>query len=307
MLTSLNRTVESFETREQWLAARRTGIGSSDAAAIVGEHPWLTPIEVYASKTDPNYAGKPDSEAMFWGRTLEGIIGRVACERNQWIPSGVTGNVIYRRADKPHLIATPDNIVVDWGRMSEGCVEVKHSNQFNESQWRSGVPRHYYIQLQHQLAVTGCEWGAIVCLLGNTQLLVNVFDRCDETISRIEDAIDVFWDYVQRREPPLHMEPLTLDAVNALYPAETPGKKITLPDFVDDLDAELADVKAKIKSLEERKKAIETEIKAAMGDAAVGVLSSGDYWSWITSERKGYTVEPSTVRQFLRKKRGKGE
>jgi predicted phage-related endonuclease len=37
--------------RERWLAERRKGIGSSDAAAILGVHPYKSAYAVWAEKT----------------------------------------------------------------------------------------------------------------------------------------------------------------------------------------------------------------------------------------------------------------
>lgn len=38
-------------TRDDWLAVRRTGIGSSDAAAAVGLNPYMSPLELWLDKT----------------------------------------------------------------------------------------------------------------------------------------------------------------------------------------------------------------------------------------------------------------
>jgi putative phage-type endonuclease len=61
-------------TRDEWLAARRTGIGGSDIAAILGLSPWRTPLDVYRDKVDG--AEQPETEAMRWGRLLEDVIAR---------------------------------------------------------------------------------------------------------------------------------------------------------------------------------------------------------------------------------------
>jgi predicted phage-related endonuclease len=37
--------------REDWLAARKYGIGSSDAAAAVGLNPYQSPLELWMQKT----------------------------------------------------------------------------------------------------------------------------------------------------------------------------------------------------------------------------------------------------------------
>ena len=38
-------------SREEWLALRRGYIGGSDAAAVVGLSPYVTPYQVWAEKT----------------------------------------------------------------------------------------------------------------------------------------------------------------------------------------------------------------------------------------------------------------
>ena len=43
-------TVTVQEQRESWLKERRSGIGGSDAAAILGVSPWRTALDVYSDK-----------------------------------------------------------------------------------------------------------------------------------------------------------------------------------------------------------------------------------------------------------------
>src|SRR5690349_20262127 len=65
--------------RDQWLAVRKTGIGSSDAAAAVGLNPNKSQLELWLEKTnhdanlpkpDPNDEASP----MYWGTLLEPIV-----------------------------------------------------------------------------------------------------------------------------------------------------------------------------------------------------------------------------------------
>ena len=59
--------------REQWLEARRKGIGGSDAAAILGMSHYSTPYSVFAEKMGA-LPEKEDSEAMRQGRDLEAYV-----------------------------------------------------------------------------------------------------------------------------------------------------------------------------------------------------------------------------------------
>ena len=59
-------------TRDQWLEARRHGIGGSDAGAILGKNKWKSPLDVYQDKKGSSVE-IPDNEAMYWGRNLEDL------------------------------------------------------------------------------------------------------------------------------------------------------------------------------------------------------------------------------------------
>ena len=62
------------------LAARKRGIGGSDAPAVLGVSPWRTPLDVYLDKTDQSDPVET-TEAMEWGSRLEDQIAAAAAER----------------------------------------------------------------------------------------------------------------------------------------------------------------------------------------------------------------------------------
>lgn len=94
---------------EQWLAWRRKGIGSSDAAAIMGFSKWGNPLEVFLERTGRIKGRKREPwewKAMERGRILEpaaraayeartGIIMPAKCvihsEKFQWLRSSLDG------------------------------------------------------------------------------------------------------------------------------------------------------------------------------------------------------------------------
>lgn len=55
---------------ETWLKYRKLGIGGSDAGAICGLNPYVSPIAVYIDKTIDEIPMK-DNESMRQGRDLE--------------------------------------------------------------------------------------------------------------------------------------------------------------------------------------------------------------------------------------------
>ena len=66
-------------TREEWLEYRRTGLGGSDAAVVMGLTPYRSKIELWADKTG-RMPEAEDNEAMRTGRDLEQYVAERFCE-----------------------------------------------------------------------------------------------------------------------------------------------------------------------------------------------------------------------------------
>lgn len=68
------RVLPADADRDTWLAARRTGIGSSDVAAILGVADQRTALHVWHDKRGElvDDAGEP----ALWGRLLEDPVAR---------------------------------------------------------------------------------------------------------------------------------------------------------------------------------------------------------------------------------------
>ena len=62
-------------THEEWLQRRKTGIGGSDAGAICGLNPYVSPMGVYLDKISTETTDL-DNEAMRQGRDLEEYVAR---------------------------------------------------------------------------------------------------------------------------------------------------------------------------------------------------------------------------------------
>jgi predicted phage-related endonuclease len=43
--------MRTYDTREEWLKARKSYIGGSDAAAVLGMNPWMSNTELWEIKT----------------------------------------------------------------------------------------------------------------------------------------------------------------------------------------------------------------------------------------------------------------
>lgn len=63
------------EQRAAWLEGRRTGIGGSDVAAVLGLNPWKTPLDVWNDKLGLS-EDKGMTEPAYWGTVLEDTVAK---------------------------------------------------------------------------------------------------------------------------------------------------------------------------------------------------------------------------------------
>ncbi|MDA8263324.1 MAG: YqaJ viral recombinase family protein [Actinomycetota bacterium] len=171
-------------SRDEWLAIRRTGIGSSDIAGVLGLSPWASPYTVWADKRGL-VPPVEQTEAMEVGTELEEPIARLFQRRHGRPVRRV--RAILRHPDYPFALANLDR-VTDGGR---SVVEIKATGQ----RW-DGVPDHYMVQVQWQLGVTGLRRGYLVPLMG-TRLAPVTIERDDDLIHDMLTAATEFWRMVE--------------------------------------------------------------------------------------------------------------
>jgi putative phage-type endonuclease len=300
-LEGVTERQQKFETREEWLVARREGIGGSDASAVLGVSRWKGPLGVYVEKLGIA-AEEKENRFTKWGRMLEGAVATAYEEetgRKLWDTGALT---ITRHAKIPYLFATLDRLVLHPER-GTGVLQIKTTSWGFLEEWRQEPPLEAQVQLQHEMAVAGVEWGSLAVLVAGREFRWVDVEINRDFIQAMVEAEGKFWKMVEGHEPP---PPDRLEetgkALRALYPRDS-GETIALPDEALVWHGDLVEAKAKVKEWEAKKVEGENKIKAAMGGATFGVLINGSRYSWKTSERKGYAVEPTTSRplRFLEK------
>lgn len=201
----------TFEGRQQWLAWRQGGIGSSDAtilaatAGLVEPPKWVSPHDDQALYWDKLGRGKPkaDTAAMRRGRDLEEDV-RAMVEREL----GFIAPANLEREDAPFLRASFDGLTLD-----EAIVEIKVPNRTVIEMAAGGeVVGYYAAQLAHQFMVlhghpegwAGDELAHFVVYDHEQQRLHRVEVRSERLrglaldLWKVEEA---FWRHVQQREP----------------------------------------------------------------------------------------------------------
>lgn len=154
------------------------------------------------------------------------------------------------------------------------------------------------IQVLHQLAVTGYDYGYIAVLIGGQEFMIKRVERDDEMIANLIEIERRFWtEHVEKGVPPAFdgSEDAT-EALKRLYPA-TNGKSIDLPPEAAVLVQEYNDAAQAEKAAKARKQAAQNHLCGLLGEHESGWIGNR-LVIWKTVERAGYTVKPTTYRQF---------
>jgi len=186
----------------------------------------------------------------------------------------------------PHV----DRIILN----SAGGLEVKTTGREGEEWGEEGtdeVPRHYFIQVQHYMAVTEREFFNIALLAGGQRFRLFHVERDESFISDMTALEVEFWQHVVTREPPY---PETSEEANRRWPISREGEVQADP-IVAEAVSKLAEAKAIEKRVKEDQEHLELIIKAALGDTGDTLMKGTvKLATWKTS--KGYHVEAFDVK-----------
>ena len=253
--------------RKDWLMLRKNGIGGSDAGAVCGLNPYVSPLEVYFSKTCEGVdEGAPDNEAMREGRDLEDYVARRFMEA-----SGLKvrrANVMYASREHPFMIADVDRLVTGRENGITG-LECKTASPYSAEKWKDGkIPAHYIMQCYHYMAVLDAQSWYIAVMVYGREFKYIKLERDEEIIQQLIRIEENFWKRnVMERVMP---EPDGSDAaetfINRHFAESRKELSIPLKGFDEKLRRR-EEITGIISQLDTEKKKIEQEIKTYMDKA----------------------------------------
>lgn len=270
-------------TREEWLALRRRGIGGSDASVVCGINKYKSVVELWMDKTGQTVEDE-DSEAAYWGRTIEPIIREEFSKR-----SGLTVRTVpymMQHEEYKFMLANVDGEVDDpqYGT----CVfEAKTATVFKSAEWEVEIPEEYYLQVQHYMAVTGYQGAYIAALIGGNRFIWKFIPRDEKVIELLIKLEERFWKYVTDNEiPPLDGSEASKQLLSKLYPEAEDTKTIALPEEALLQIQIYEEVAEEEKKITEKKEEAVNKLKAMLMDAEVGAIRDREViWKNIRSER----------------------
>lgn len=282
--------------------SRRSYIGGSDAAAILGLSRWKTPLQVWGQKTgliEPeDISGRLPVKL---GNRLEQAVAELFMEETGLTVHRVNEPVFHK--DYPFLGGRIDRRVVG----EDSILECKTTSAWKAKEWETEeIPHEYIIQMMHYLMVTGKEKAYVAVLIGNQDFKWKAIQRDDALIKDIMAREVAFWkQFVEPKVMPGQISKRDAEALYALYPLAHEGLSVELnAEAVCLIEARNALIRDKIE-LEALIDQDENEIKALLKDAEIGLAGK---WrvTWKNQKTNRFdttrckTEDPGTYTRFIK-------
>lgn len=261
---------------EQQRLERRSYIGASDAAIILGISPYKSPYELYLEKTGELPLTEEESDILTLGNMLEPVI--IAFYEMK------TGNKVevniptQASSEHPFIRVNLDGRLVKDKKI---LIEAKSSAVY--SQWGKeddAIPLWYIAQCQQGMYVTDAEIVEVPVLIGKTFKVYKI-ERDEELIKMIVAKEVEFWNRVQTRNPP----PISsVDDWKIKYDCMISEGEVEASEEILALMAQLRQSSEQIKLYEAQKKDVSFQIMNFMDNNKTLVYNGEKLGSIITSQ-----------------------
>lgn len=271
--------------RAEWLEWRRAGCGGSDVAAICGLSTYGSPTSVYYDKVGLS-PEQPESEAMTWGRLLEAPIAAEFGARTDL--HVVCPQILVSDDTSPWRRATLDGLVVEspaeWEadqvpprELVLGTIQIKTTRD-PAAAWAEDLPDRVYLQCQWELGIATLEHCWLAVLHGGQRLEIYEVEFNDLVFKRLCGIVDRFWlEHVELEQPPPEdSNPATTQVLKDVFAERADGSVVTLNVDTVSVALEWRHAKAALDVAASRVELAENQLRAALGDAVVGVGYVGD-------------------------------
>ena len=252
---------------------RRTHLGSSDMAALLGVSPFANAYDVWLEKTDRLEDEQKEKKWLGMGTALEpGVIKWAESELGPIRTEDKNGDALFRKAIGFPLGSHADGEIIS----NEEPVEAKTAGIFGpiiEPYGEPGtdeLPDRIIIQCHVHMACWNKEICHVPILLGGKGFVMYHVNLDVELMSIIQDKSLEFWeDFVEKDIPPPDVIP---SFAMAKRMKRIPKKTVKIEPV---LVVNWQNAKESLKLAKEIKESAEAEMLAALGDAEGGECNLG--------------------------------
>lgn len=271
--------------REEWLLARKQGIGGSDISCLVGQNPYKTAFELWHEKmsNDEREFDEAAQERMYWGIELENLVAQRYAKDTRTKVQRI--NKIMKHPKCPIAFANIDRAIVTPGSRVRWCdkekrllgadklLEVKtaHAMASNSEDWGEAltdeVPMNYWYQCLWYMGITGVHACDLAVLFGGQRFKVYSIEYDDAIFNALLARASEWWSkYILTGIAP---DPHNEEEAKLKWSKSETDKELIVGTVIADLVHQLKDVNSKIAILEDEKKAIRDKLVPQLADAEI--------------------------------------
>lgn len=261
-------------TKEQ-LATRRSGIGGSDVASILGISPWKSAYDVYVAKTSDATGDDLDGkDHIIFGNLMEPVIREEFSRRNG--KTVITSDEVFRHPEHDFMLANVDGILDG----ENAGLEIKTASEYSSEQWGEDgtdhVPAYYLTQGLHYMAVMGWDRIYFAVVIGGNKYKQYVVERDEEAIASLIAVEKRFWEnHVIAKVPP----PRPVEVLRDVWSSTTGQKKEANLDILAAVE-QYKQIKADVTELSKKQAELEAVIKEYIADADELTYNGKKIASW---------------------------
>lgn len=205
---------------------RTRGLGSSDMGSLFGMNPRCSLPRLWLIKTG-QLPQEESGELLDWGLNWEDPIAKRFAKKTGRRVRKINRTIVHPEHD--FILSNPDRF--QWKEKDKGVLEIKTSMLLgNLREWAAGgIPANYYLQIQQQMAVTGCQWGSFAVLFVGSKLVTFDVQRDEAIISLLIERCKAFWELVSTKTmPPIELSQEWNEEMSHFFPKAEKKEEIIL-------------------------------------------------------------------------------
>lgn len=263
------RFLVSSKHRARWLRARKSGIGASDAASILGKDPYRSPLETYYRLLDE--LDEDRKPVMRWGQRIEPLIAQAHAEESGRRIERHGLLLASRRV--AFVLATPDYLQWKPRCKRPGILECKNMSAPAAGEWphwKTRPPEKFWIQAQQQMLVTGLRYATVAVLVGGNDLRTYDFAYDAAFGKKLVRELGRFMKRVELRNPPPADD--TYSTADALAQLEERERVVVLSEAAREWLRQIDELEEKRREVEKQLRLSKNLVKADLEHASYGVV-----------------------------------
>ena len=293
-------------TEDEWLAARRRGVGASEVAVVLGKSSWGSPFALWHAKVGD--WDVPRSEEQLIGLELEEAVTGMFVKAHPELHVCKANARLWAHPVYDWLMCTPDRLAFDGETWTVVELKTDEGGKGWGAPYTDEVPLHIRIQVMVQCGILGLSQGFVARLGRKTSGRKFAIYVIDFDPAEFEDYVDealLFVQSMERNVPPdVDDHKATEDALKRLYPSTVDDDVATVPHPLATgwllARRQAAEAKAHAKELDNR-------LRLALGSAGVGMTPRGDVFVKRNQYKRDTFVMPTVSVDELRMVGSRGQ